>query len=363
MKAKKLILLFFAFLALSHVARSQGCIMVRNISGFGQYNLTDNAFTVSSWQLNFIGRYFKAYRDFIGTKEQPVPTQDQTIVKSYSVDMTVSRLLENGWSLELSVPISSNSRSATKEHGGLGKARHTTNTFGIGDMRFTAYKWILVPSVTQKFNAQVGLGIKLPTGEYKYQDYFYKNDSVKVLAPVNGSIQLGDGGTGIITQVNAFYFLNKKISFYGNAYYLMNPRDHNGVSTITGRLSGPTSIEMLTGNDVYSVPDVYSYRIGINVIMDKFAFSAGLRNEGVPVRDLVGGSYGLRRPGHNLSAEPGIMYKMNRSSVYAYVPVIIARNISQSLPDAQTSAIMHKEIIGTGGSGDYQVFLGVLFKL
>ena len=75
----------------------------------------------------------------------------------------------------------------------------------------------------------MGLGIKLPTGDYKVQDYFYKNDSTKVLAPVNGSIQLGDGGTGIITQLNTFYFLSKNISLYANLYYLINPRDHNGV--------------------------------------------------------------------------------------------------------------------------------------
>ena len=73
-------------------------------------------------------------------------------------------------------------------------------------MRFTAYKWLFKTSVRQKGNIQLGLGVKLPTGDYKYQDYFYRNDSTKVLASVNPSIQLGDGGTGIIGELNSFLY-------------------------------------------------------------------------------------------------------------------------------------------------------------
>jgi hypothetical protein len=35
-------------------AKSQGCLVVRNISGFGQYNLTDKSFSTADWQLNII---------------------------------------------------------------------------------------------------------------------------------------------------------------------------------------------------------------------------------------------------------------------------------------------------------------------
>ncbi len=102
--------------------QSQRCIVVRNISGFGQYNLTDNAFCTSDWQLNINNRYFKSFPDFKGTADQKTP-----------------------------------------EH---------------------------------------------------------RNDSTKVLSAVNPSIQLGDGGTGIITELNLFYVLNaaRTISFYGNLF-------------------------------------------------------------------------------------------------------------------------------------------------
>jgi hypothetical protein len=360
---KRLALFLFASILFNEAVKSQGCIMVRNISGFGQYNLADNAFTTSDWQININNRYFKAYRDFKGTHDQKTPKNNESIVKSYTLDMTISRLFKNGWSVDLSLPLAANSRSATLEHGGLGTPRHTTHTFGLGDIRLTGYKWLLKPTVTQKGNIQVGLGIKFPTGDYKYQDYFYRNDSTKVLAPVNASIGLGDGGTGIITELNTFYFISSsnKISFYGNFYYLTNPRDQSGVSTTNGKT--PTALQIKVGADVYSIPDIYSMRAGFNFNFSKLAFSAGLRDEGVPVHDLIGGSNGLRRPGHNLSFEPGLLYKMKKTSLYVYWPVIISRKILQNPTDALITKYTGVYTIGAGGSGDYSIFAGVLFKL
>ena len=357
----KNLVIFLCALLIGSTAHSQGCIMVRNISGFGQYNLTDNAFTTSQWQLNVTNRYFKAYHDYKGTVDQRTPKQDESIVKSFSTDITLSRLFDNGWSVDITLPFAANSRSADLEHGGAGTARHTTHTFGIGDIWFTAYKWLLKPTVSQKGNLQLGLGIKLPTGDYKYQDYFYRNDTTKVLAPVNASIGLGDGGTGIITELNTFYFFNKSINFYGNFYYLVNPRDQSGVSTTNGKT--PTPLQVETGADVYSVPDIYSIRGGFNFNFTRLTLSAGLRDEGVPVHDLVGGSDGLRRPGHNLSAEPGIVYKMKKASLYAYLPFIISRKILQNPTDFLATKITGVYRIGAGGSGDYSIFAGVQFKL
>ena len=80
-------------------AQSQGCIVVRNISGFGQYNLTDNAFSTTDWQLNINNRFFKSYRDFKGAVDQKTPAQNEAVVKSYSMDISLSRLMRDGWSI------------------------------------------------------------------------------------------------------------------------------------------------------------------------------------------------------------------------------------------------------------------------
>ncbi len=360
---KKVTLLLFCLLVFRPLTHSQGCIAIRNIAGFGQYNLTDNAFSMSDWQLNINSRYFKSYHDYKEGVNQNTDKQNEAVVKSYSMDFSISKMMRNGWSISFSLPVSSNSREASLEHGGSNTTRHTTNTFGVGDMRFTAYKWLLKPTVKQKGNIQFGLGLKLPTGDYKYQDYFYRNDSVKVLSPVNPSIQLGDGGTGIITELNLFYILNaaKTISLYGNFYYMINPREQNGVEYTAGRK--PMRIDSLANNIILSVPDQYSLRGGINFNIKKWGLSAGLRYEGIPANDLIGGSEGTRRAGYNFSVEPGIVYKMKKVSLYTYVPFIVDRKIVQNVPDKFKTKYLGTYTVSSGGSGDYQVFVGAQFKL
>ena len=348
---------------LNQSVQSQGCIPIRNIAGFGQYNLLDNAFSTSDWQLSINTRYFKSFRDFKEKVDQKTPKQNEAVVKSFSTDFSISRFLSNGWSLNFSLPIASNSREASAEHGGTNTTRHTTHSFGVGDIRLTAYKWLLKPTVKQKINIQLGLGIKLPTGDYKYQDYFYRNDSVKILSAVNPSIQLGDGGTGIITELNLFYILNaaRTISLYGNFYYMLNPREQNGTAITSGRI--PPRIDSLANNIIMSVADQFSIRAGVNFSLKNWAFSAGIRDEGSPVEDLIGGSEGVRRAGYNLSVEPGILYKIKKTTLYVYVPFIIDRKISQNLPDKFKSKVLAINFVSPGGSGNYQVFVGALFKL
>ena len=162
---KKIFLLIIPAVLIVEAAKSQGCLVVRNISGFGQYNLTDKSFSTADWQLNINNRYFKAYRDFKGTVDQKTAKQNEAVVKSFTTDISIIRMLEKGWSLSLSIPIAANSRTASVEHGGPNTTRHTTNSFGIGDTRFTAYKWILRPTAQQRGNIQLGLGLKLPTGD------------------------------------------------------------------------------------------------------------------------------------------------------------------------------------------------------
>lgn len=340
-------------------SHSQGCIMVRNIAGFGQYNFTDRSFSSSDWQFNITTRYFKAWRDFKGTVDQKTIADSQSIIRSFTMDMTMTRLMKNGWSISGSIPILVNSRSSVKDHDSI--HRHTTHTFGLGDIRVTVYKWFLKPAVSQKMNIQLGLGIKFPTGDYKYEDYHYRKDGSRVLAPVNASISLGDGGTGIITELNTFYIINKNINLYGNFFYLFNPRDVSGVSSTNG--DPPKTLQLQTGGNIYSVPDIYAARIGMNYELKRFSFSGGLRLEGVPVYDILGGSEGVRRPGHNLSVEPGILLKLKNMSFYAYVPVIIQRSIEMDVPSRKATEIDGGNHMKSGASGDYFVFLGALFKL
>jgi hypothetical protein len=144
---------------------------------------------------------------------------------------------------------------------------------------------MLDPVKSKHGNIQVGLGLKLPTGDYRYNDFFWKNDSTKVLGPVDQSIQLGDGGTGISLELNGYYVFTKALSAYGNFYYLSNPREHNGVSTARGGTTSATNI--LWGSSVMSVPDQYMLRGGLNLMAGAFSASAGVRLEVVPSEDII----------------------------------------------------------------------------
>jgi len=220
-----------------------------------------------------------------------------------------------------------------------------------------------MPTVKQRGNIQLGVGVKFPTGAYNYQDYFYRNDSTRVLAAVNPSIQLGDGGTGIIAEMNTFYVLNttRTLSLYGNFYYLANPREQNGTAITNGRV--PPRIDSLADNIVLSVADQYSIRAGVNYNLRRWGFSVGIRHEGTPVEDLFGGSEGVRRAGYNLSVEPGIVYSMKKISFYTYVPIIARRETKQTLSDQFKTKYLGTYTLTQGGFGDYVVFVGVLFKL
>src|ERR1019366_5485479 len=103
------------------------------------------------------------------------------------------------------------------------------------------------------------------------------NDTTRILSTLNPAIQLGDGGTGFVTELNTFYYLDSKKIFglYGNFYYLINPTDLNGTQYTTGKPQIAANI-LLGAYDV-SVIDVFSIRAGINFNSKNWDFSAGIR--------------------------------------------------------------------------------------
>ena len=267
-------------------AYPQGCVAVRGITGFGSDILFENIQPTDKWLITVTNRYFESSSTFKGKN---FITDTLVTNRNYSLNISVNRILANGWSLGMTIPVSANSRNNTADHKGLGVLpRYTTRSFGLGDIRVTVYKKLLPFSANKKISLQAGLGIKLPTGDYKYQDYFVRNDSTKVLAPVDQSIQLGDGGTGITAELNAAYRFNNTIYIFGNFYYLANPREQNGVSNLKGR--NPNARQISNHTTVMSVPDQYSVRGGANFQFKKFALTAAFRYEKVPADDLFGGT-------------------------------------------------------------------------
>jgi hypothetical protein len=88
-----------------------------------------------------------------------------------------------------------------------------------------------------------------------------------------------------------------------------------------------------------------------------------VRDEGVPVSDVLGESNGLRRPGYNLALEPGIIYNQSKFSIFFYLPVFIKHDIKLSVTDKQKAEITNLPVVSPGGSGDYLIFVGAQFRL
>lgn len=358
---KKFILSLLS-LVIVYTAISQGCVAIRSS---GNTCSMAKPGQDKGWAFNFNNRYFKSYKHFVGTEEQKhrVDSGTEVINHNFSWDLTLTRTFDKYWSLAVSVPIISNVRSSLYEHGGNSPYnqanRHSTRSFGLGDVRVTAYRWLFDPLKARKGNIQAGLGLKLPTGDYRVQDFFIKSDGSQVLGPVDQSIQLGDGGTGFTTELNGYYNFSHRFSAYGNFYYLINPREQNGVSTKRGGV--PNQTDLLYFTSTMSVPDQFMFRTGASYMANKFTFSAGGRIEAIPSSDLVGGDKGFRRPGYVISAEPVVAYQAKKFNLYASVPVALVRDRTQSNADKLRTKATGNKVQGDAAFADYSINVGISF--
>jgi hypothetical protein len=343
-------------------AYSQGCVAIRSTGGFCSAGGHEQMDTTSKWQFTVNNRYYKSFRHYVGSVEQ---TQRQTLGNAvincaYTMDMQIYRLFSPRWSMMVDLPISANNRSQTYSQKGIYN-RFSTNAFGAGDIRVAVYGWVLDPVKMPRGNVQVGLGLKLPTGNDNVQDWFKTSDSTQTFGPVDQSIQLGDGGTGLTFELNAYYNFSHTVGVYGNFFYLANPVNQNGVSNAHG--GTPSAASIANTSSVMSVPDQYLIRAGVNLQFNRLTASAGFRDDCLPVHDLIGKSDGFRRPGYILSAEPGVTYMLSsKVSVYSFVPIALSRNRTQSVPDKITTTLTGKYTHGDAAFADYVINIGANFR-
>ncbi|HEX6904200.1 MAG TPA: transporter [Thermoanaerobaculia bacterium] len=198
---------------------------------------------------------------------------------------------------------------------------------GLGDIILGARYWTFAPE--SRHNVSLGLGIKAPTGEYnatqRYPNIDGTNNTVKA---VDQSVQPGDGGWGVVLDVQAFRQYSM-VTFFGSGTYLANPRDTNGTpSIIVGLGLGGNPTFANEGLLVNSVPDQYLVRMGaVWPLSDTGAgLSLAYRVEGLPRYDLIGDSHGWRRPGYEMFVEPGISYSKGASTFSLNVPIGFYRN-------------------------------------
>jgi hypothetical protein len=325
MKAKfYLYISAFAIVLLANFnASAQGCVAVRNMSSC---SLSDST-QARTLQVSLNYRYFHSFKHFVGTEEQTEREEQKTNVinNDNSVVLGLNYSLSNRVSVAVSAPFVFIDRSSLYEHlGNASGQRFHTSSKGLGDVRVTGYYSVLNPHSKTKLVG--GLGVKLPTGDYNYKDYFHKPEGLTLL-PVDQSIQPGDGGLGVSVEVDFSHHFGSGITSYATGYYLFNPRNTNGTlrsANLTANI--PLSNEM-------SVADQFLFRAGARYNVGNFYFGVGGRYEGIPWHDAIGDSDGFRRPGYIISLEPSVSYAHGNHMVFLQAPIALERNRTRSQID------------------------------
>jgi hypothetical protein len=294
------------------------------------------------WSASVAFRYYNSRQDVRGDEPLDHPfIYANTHV--YGFDLSTTYAVTDRFDLTLEVPFQYGTRSTWIEHNFMSRDLHTMRAGGVGDPRLRADFWLLDPKKSPDRNISLGLGIEIPIGVDDATDYSYRATG-KVIRPVDPGIQPANGGWGIILAGHAFttlYFPDlpysnwfKNTWAYADAIYIFTPQEMNDTESVFGDEPALTA-----GGDkglrFDSIPDQWLARMGVSQTVwpsKGLAVSAGIRWEGVPAYDVIGGSNGWRLPGNSLSFEPGVTWSNAKDSFSVFVPIAVHRHASRSAP-------------------------------
>lgn len=289
------------------------------------------------WQVAVDYRYLHADRFYTGTQQVVPPAQffgQPLMINVHSVDWTVTYAVSDRFNLRLTVPLSVGTQSAVRAD----TVRHDAHALGLGDIGLAGTAWLLNPRTHATSNIAIGAGVKFPTGDSKYADSYFLANHSSIQFPVDQSIELGDGGWGVILQGQAFRQFAPRAFAYFTGSYLVSPRNQTDV------VRAPTA----PGSAVHiSVPDVYTGRLGVSygVLPEQgLSVSFGGRVDGIPYHDLIGGSDGFRRPSVIVFLDPAVALERGPGTWTFGVPIRVFQRLA--------SANFLKGPGGSIGSGD-----------
>jgi len=298
------------------------------------------------WRLSVGYRRLYSNQWFVGTEvhNEQAPNGFVPIISIHTFVADVAYAVSGRLTLRLGVPFSTGSLTRVWPD----SASHRESATGIGDLSLVGDAWLLDPHAHPKGNIAFGLGVKAPTGSNHVMGRFYYLNAPSVPFAVNQAIQLGDGGWGIILEMQAFRQVFDRGFAYLSGSYMLSPRAHSDVT------STPTS------GVPWSVPDIYSGRVGLayDVWPDQgISVSLGGRIDGDPVHDVIGGGDdAVRRPGYVIYADPGLALSRGRNNITLSVPIRLAANRKQSVLEQQSATP------GTGGYAKFLIFAAYSYR-
>jgi hypothetical protein len=333
--------------------RAQGCIVARSpeqiLPGIDQNGLPTGQggfLQPGHFQLTIGERHQFSYQHYVGDVYQEYRAQLHNQVENRINIVTADLMYQ--WtpriSFEINIPF-------------LFASRKTQNSpikyaaQGIGDTILAANAWVLNPKKTHRGNASVGIGVLMPTGNDDVQNTVNSNTTgvgpaVEVTAPVDYSIQPGNGGYGMIVQWQGFRAVGNHLIFYTDGDYIASQGDTNGVAR------GATQSATTPLENYVARSDQYLMEAGVSIPIQQvrgLAIVFGPRDEGVPARNLFPNSNdGFRRPGFAVSAGPGVQYGRGSNILSASIFKAVHRDRTTSVPD---------EVYGTHGDAAFAQYV------
>ncbi|MGA2352467.1 MAG: transporter [Terracidiphilus sp.] len=323
---------------------AQGCVVAHSVGEVGGPESDGGYLAPNHWQFTLDYRHLYSFRHFVGSVAQEYRQQGNSEVRNRInlIDMGVTYQVTPRFSVIGVVPAEFASRRYFIAAGSINGAPATDligawGVSGMGDISLMGQGWIWDPTKNPKHNIQIGFGVQMPTGRDNIQ-----NDLVEipgqpaVNATADYSVQPGIGVWAIPVSVESFQALNSAMQVYFNGSYLITPSETNGVANS----SPPGFPAPAPQNAFVSAADEYLLQAGVGYMFAKvhgLTMTGGLRKEGVPAHDLIGGDEGFRRPGYAVSLEPGVIYSMHggHDLITANIDRAVYRNRIASVPDLQ----------------------------
>lgn len=281
------------------------------------------------WQAQFSYQYANTDQFYVGDQRNdaagPFGVPPHRIVSIF--DVGVMYAVSNRLSLDLTVPYLSGSvgfQQGTQASHGF----YEYHVSGLGDVSLQAEFWLSDPTKPSRVSGSVGLGIKAPTGSDSVKGLNHNLDP-PVEGPLDEAVQLGNGGWEALLRAQGTAQIAGPLFVYGSGYYGLSLTDHTDV---------------IQGGAFRAVPDTYSGRLGAAYLLpwlQEIVLSVGGRINGVPVRDLIGGSdLYWRRPGYEVYVEPGLTWTLGKNMASVSVPL----RVYQHKLDSQLDVSLHRHI-------------------
>jgi len=323
---------------------AQGCVVAHSVGEVGGPESDGGYLAPNHWQLAFDYRHLYSFRHFVGSVAQEYRQQGNSEVRNRInlVDAGLTYQLTPRFSVIGVVPVEFASRRYYIKAGSINGAPASDlignwGISGMGDISLMGQGWIWNPTKNPKHNIQIGFGVQMPTGRDNIQnDLIEIPGQPAVIATADYSIQPGIGVWAIPVSVESFQAINKEMQVYFNGSYLVTPSEGNGVANS----SPPGFAAPKPQNAFVSAADEYLLQAGVGYMVSRIhglTITGGLRKEGVPAHDLIGGDLGFRRPGYAISLEPGVIYSMHggHDLISANIDRAVFRNRIASEPDLE----------------------------